>query len=255
LATAIGRRVCIEVKPGWIEFPALYAAIVAEPGSAKSPAQDLATAPLRGEPNGLRSPSQLVVTDATVEALALALRQNPLGMLYEHDELSALTSGFNRYRRGVGSDRQFFQSAWSGKLVVINRIKVVEGERELDAMTVPNPFLCVVGGLPPDLLAELSDERGREDRFIHRFLFSFPDPIHPTYSDGGVSLLTREQYGDLVRAVFEHSQQPNPLRFGESAAARWRKQAIAHVAEMSTPGFPDYLRGPWRKLEAYAARL
>jgi len=46
LGTAIGTQKCLELKPGWREFPAIYAAVVARPGGAKTPAQRLALEPL-----------------------------------------------------------------------------------------------------------------------------------------------------------------------------------------------------------------
>jgi hypothetical protein len=46
LGAAIGTRWCLEVKPGWLEYGNIYAAVVADPGSAKSPAQHFATQPL-----------------------------------------------------------------------------------------------------------------------------------------------------------------------------------------------------------------
>ena len=40
---------------------------------------------------------------------------------------------------------------------------------------VPRPYLCVVGSLTPDMLVEFEDEQGREDGFVDRFLWTFPD--------------------------------------------------------------------------------
>ena len=45
LGAAIGTSRVLEVKPGWREGPRLYAAVVAEPGSKKSPALDLVATP------------------------------------------------------------------------------------------------------------------------------------------------------------------------------------------------------------------
>jgi hypothetical protein len=47
LGAAIGTSRVLEVKPGWREGPRLYAAVVAEPGSKKSPALDLVAMPHR----------------------------------------------------------------------------------------------------------------------------------------------------------------------------------------------------------------
>src|SRR5262249_30567542 len=46
---AIWASRALEVKPGWTERPALYAAVVGPPGSAKTPALKLAAGPIYAE--------------------------------------------------------------------------------------------------------------------------------------------------------------------------------------------------------------
>lgn len=313
LGTAIGANRRIEVKPGWTESAAIYAAIVARPGGAKSPAQALALAPLhaaqerfhqeylaarrdmqasdqaqggaapKGKPDKSAKPTrckkakskgaveadharatcpdrQLVSTDSTTEALALVLRENSHGICYEQDELTALTGGFDRYRRGLGADRQFFQSVWSGQAIVINRVKQGKGGRQLDTIRVDDPFLCVVGGIQPDMLGELSDERGREEGFIHRFLFTFPEGVPSAYCPDGIDAAVRQDYGNLVDGLLcRLPVLPVPgahsLGFTPEGREIWNSFMESHTAETSDPSLPDCLRGPWRKLSAYCARF
>ena len=118
----------------------------------------------------------ILITDATTEALTIALNQNPHGLCYYVDELVGLLRGFNRYRGGVGPDRQYFQTAWSSGLINVHRImhgKPGSGRR-LDTQSVEHPFLAIVGGIQPDMLEEILDGRGRDDGFSDRFLFPFP---------------------------------------------------------------------------------
>jgi hypothetical protein len=49
LGTAIGTSRAIEIKIGWVEGPRIYDAVVADPGSKKSPALALAMAPLNAQ--------------------------------------------------------------------------------------------------------------------------------------------------------------------------------------------------------------
>jgi len=314
MGAAIGTRRCLEVKPGWEEHPAIYAAVVAKPGGCKSPAQALALAPLyaiqedlhqkflaslmeeqppqsaaesesgevvtgagtRAKKEGQgpkvckqekaaskprrRAVSQLIATDATVEALSLLLRENPHGICYAQDELTALTGGFNRYRKGLGSDREFFKSSWNCTPVVIQRVSPVKGKRELDTIRVPRPFLCIVGGIQPEMLGELSDERGREDGFPHRFLFSMPDEGPHNPSPDGVSEDTRGEYrqmiADLVsRLPVSFLADDSSVNFTDEGAAAWHSLCVDHAARMNDPSLPEHLRGPWRKLTSYAARF
>jgi hypothetical protein len=202
---------------------------------------------------------QLVSTDATTEALALVLRENPHGVLYEQDELTALTGNFDKYRRGAGADRRFYQSAWNCQPVEIDRIKVLKTGRAIDRVQLELPFVAIVGGIQPDMLNELSDDRGREDGFIHRFLFCYPDTPPQAYTELGVSDETRQGYQKLIDALL---YQPISMGFGVPAVdftpeghERWLNFMATHNTEMNDPAFPDYLRGPWRKLVAYCARF
>jgi hypothetical protein len=52
---AIGAALCIRLKHGWMEYPGVYMAIVAIPGTAKSPAFKHATEPVQRRVKQLRS--------------------------------------------------------------------------------------------------------------------------------------------------------------------------------------------------------
>jgi hypothetical protein len=295
LGAAIGTRWCIELKPGWRECACIYAAVVQPPGSAKSPAQQFATAPLykiqnrhheadvliasaatssgrptqRGKPEGNTKESEkrqketywtLISTDATTEALALVLRDNPHGVLYDQDELTALIGSFDKYRRGNGSDRQFFQSVWSCRSLEIDRVKTGKMGRLLDSIRVEVPFIAIVGGIQPDMIQALSDDRGRDDGFIDRFLFSYPNNSGLPYTDDGVSEEAMEGYQSLIERLFfqpiAFSRRKVPVApLTPEGAEMWSNFMSEHRAEMDREDFPAYLRGPWRKLATYCARF
>lgn len=194
---AVGGAAELELKPGWTEGPNLYAAIIGEPGSKKSPALRLAVEPLHrvqrrlaeqheaaseryeaelatweGQPRSERGPRpqapafpHVLTTNATQEALGPMLAASP-GVLLETDELSGWVASMDQYRHGRGDDRQFFLKCWSRVLVKTDR-------RSSPLPTlVARPCLAVVGGIQPDLLADLDDPRGRHDGFTDRLLWS-----------------------------------------------------------------------------------
>ena len=101
--------------------------------------------------------AQVFTTDGTLEALSVLLHQNRRGLAFVRDELTGWARAMNQYRSGRGADRQAWLSFWSGAEHLVNR----EGLKE--ALLLLDPFLCVAGCLPPDVLDELADERGRED--------------------------------------------------------------------------------------------
>jgi len=75
----------------------------------------------------------------------------------------------DQYRARKGADQQFWLSNWSGERIIVDRKSGEHGP-----IIVPSPFINVVGGLTPDFLSELGDQRGRQEGFLDRILFAFP---------------------------------------------------------------------------------
>lgn len=218
---AIGTSRALAIKPGWVEGPRINGAVVSDPGSRKSPALNLAMSPIykiqkqmqsqyaeekqkyekeleryekelkewnTSDGNGQKPEKptppimkQIFTTDSTLEALADLLKQNPRGLLFQRDELTGWAQSMDQYRGGRGADRQSWLSFWNGSPVIVNR------KNRKEPIILDNPFVGVVGCLPPDVLGDLADERGREDGFIHRLLFSYPDPIPPEWVEDEIT--------------------------------------------------------------------
>jgi hypothetical protein len=255
LGAAIGNSRVLEVKPGWRESARLWTAVVADPGSKKSPALAAVMRPLEERQRqlheayqhaleasqaggSLNAPvlQQLFTTDATLEALAVILAQNPRGLVFIRDELTGWVRAMNQYKGGKGADRQSWLSFWNGATVIVNRVSR-QGPIVLD-----NPFVSVTGCLPPDVLGELADERGREDGFIHRILFAFPNPIPLAWTDAALSLGTQQDYTLVFTALWGlqpatlsgESQVPAVVQFtseGRTAFVTWIN---THYTEMGS---------------------
>ncbi|WP_165070849.1 DUF3987 domain-containing protein [Paludisphaera rhizosphaerae] len=278
-SAAIGRSAELEVKPGYRESAALFIAAVGGPSSGKSPAISIAMKPIRdleiqaraeweeehrawkqtkeedrGEEPALR---RIYTTDPTTEALGPILQANPRGMAITPDELTKFILGMDQYKGGKGGDRPFYLSAWSGHPVQVDRAK-----NALKPIFVPHPFLTVAGGLTPDMGSSLVEGKGRDDGFIARFLFCFPEPIPRPYSRRGVHPEVAEDWRRLVNGLWarpmletDAGPRPNVVRMTPAAADAWFGACNAHRAEMYAIDFPRSLEGCWGKLEQYAARL
>jgi hypothetical protein len=279
LGAAIGTTRVLEVKPGWHARPLLWAAVVAEPGSKKSPALDAATAPLqarqcqlykgyedafksydpRGGTDAPRMP-QLFTTDATVEALAVLLEQNPRGLAFIKDDLTGWVHAMNQYKRGKGADRQYWLSFWNGATVIVNR-----KHRKLPIF-LARPFVSVTGCLPPDVLGDLADARGRKDGFMDRILFAFPDPSPITWTDAALHAETQAGYAAVLEKLWrlepgtpdgnhESTQEPVVRKFSPESAAAFVAWLRSHYAELNAPTLSEHLRGPYVKLDGLCAGL
>ena len=284
-ASAIGSTHEVELKPGWCERATLWGAVIGDTGTAKSPAMRIAIKAIderqrqldnryrvaqqdyeeaqqraqRGEtverlPRPVRQ--QVKTTDATVEALADVLEANPRGVLMARDELSALTNGLNQYRGGKGADREFYLSSWAGASALINR--------RLRSVALGDACLSIVGAIPPGALITLNGESGREDGFIHRFLFAWPGPVKHRWTETVISPEVEQRYRELYRQLFQlqwaisdEPAAPRPRRLGLTPSARVLfigfYDTIHEEAESAET--PVAMRGPLAKMPVQVARL
>jgi hypothetical protein len=295
-ASAVGAARSLEVKAGWTEKPGLYAVIVSKPGTTKTPALRAVMAPLYQEQDRLhedhkaavrkyredldayrqaaQAPEEggppperpaepgamphLFAVDTTVEALARNLLDNRKGILLFRDELTAWVRSLDMYR-SRGADRQFYLTAWSGEMVKVDR----KGQHD-QPVIIPHPFVCVLGAIQPDLLAELEAEGGREDGFLHRLLFSYPPEGQvPGWVDDE---LTEEDVLDWqlvlgrllnLRPVKPEgsSERPKPLQLSPEGRQAFKKFCDGLAGQMNDEDFPAELVGPCSKLKSHCGRF
>lgn len=295
IGTGIGSSLEIELKPGWREGANVYLFVVADPGAKKTPginrgveaiyaaqrrlgaryaaAQEAHERRLAEYENstraqrqqqGLMKPkppefSHVVTTDATMEALAPMLAGGR-GVVLHKDEGLGWVKSMDAYRSGRGGDRQNYLSAWSRQTIKVDR----KGNPE--PIIVHRPSLSVVGGIQTDLLGELADAAAREDGFIDRLLWVFPDPVPDVWNEGGTPSATRLAVESLIWRLCQlpgrvedrngrSERQPWVVRLDPVAKAAWGEWYAAHSAEMASERFPTRLRGPWAKMPGQLARL
>lgn len=212
------------------------------------------------QPTPPSKPILLRVTtgDATTESLALLLRDNPRGFIMSNDELAGWVRSQNQYRGGKGADKQFYLGVWSGQPLIIDR-------KGKEPIIVPHPFLNVMGGIQPDMLPLLADEKGRADGFLDRILVSFPETIPlPHWSNQSVDAHIKQQWSDTLQILFnlemqhiedEDIDRPQIVHFTADGHAAWVEWLNSHIDEINSPALDAALRGPWLKLTSYSLRL
>lgn len=281
--TAIGQSVNIEIKRGWVEAPLLYAILVADPGKAKTPAIRAATRPLVDIDKALHDKSKLareaweerkkahakddsapppgpeppqlrsIVKDITRESLCLVLADNARGVLCSPDEATAWIGSWNQYK-AKGTDEQFWLSLYSGDPVSVDR----KGGRE--SVFVPHPFCSVIGGIQPDLLASLRDDRGRDNGLLDRIVFSYPNtfPVRQ-WTNKELSPEAERDWSDIIdrlesvnMRVVDDCPRPWEATFTPDARARFVSWFNANGQEMEAL---DSRAGALSKSEARMARL
>ncbi len=282
VATAIGATRSVKAKSSWTESARLYLACIAEPGSAKTPAQNFVMQPLFNKQTMLhdefrrlkkeatdagKSPphyKHLLTTDATIEALANILRFNSRGIMFYADEISGWARGMGQYKQGKGGDRQFWLKAWSGGQHSVDRVK--DGG---EPMFIESPFVNVMGGIQPDMLSELSDEHGRQDGFMHRLLFSYPEAMPMSlWTDAVPDTEATTAWHSTIERLMDMKFQkgkheltgeehfrPRYSEFDPAGRSLFINWINDHVRETWEKEFNPLLLGPWSKMKSYALRL
>lgn len=194
-ATAMGSHYMIKVRDGWIEMATLFMVLVGKPGINKSAPLTIFTKPLEEIDMGLfqqylndfkqyklkrkskeisdldEEPvrRQLVIKDATQEALLKGLYENQHGFGGIYDELGSFLKSFNKYN-GNGGDEELMLSLFSGKSISVNR-------KNSPPFLIAKPFLSIIGSLQPQILISLLGNNRIDNGLTHRFLFAFPDQV------------------------------------------------------------------------------
>jgi hypothetical protein len=104
---------------------------------------------------------QKIYNDATTEALAVALCENPEGLLYHADELAGWLAGMDAYRAKGGKDRAFWLQAKEGGDFTVNR-------KLSERICVENCAISVLGGIQPDKIRALKLGMS-DDGLLQRF--------------------------------------------------------------------------------------
>jgi hypothetical protein len=277
----IGNRVHIILKRGFVQYPTLFAAVIAEPGSAKTPAMLAAQWPMsqlqrenvelykqqlaeyeveleaylakpkdeRGTKPAKPALQHLYSSDLTLEALVGMLSNSP-GVAILRDEILSWVTSLDQYRGGKGSDRQQYLSLWSG-----SPIKSDRAGRE--TIYAANPVACVFGGIQPDALTGLHDPNGRRDGWIERLLLFFPE-VRPTgWTDDELDPQLAEPLVDAFRRLRNggrgDSAQPLGVQLSSGAKAVWREWYDDN--EATTDVTRGLRRGFYSKLPNQVARL
>ncbi len=290
LAGAIGNTRAFEIKKGWKETCQIFAAVVGKPGSGKSPAQKIGVAPAnklqleyreiyrlkrqayeeekreydnlpkddreKETPPPEPRPDDVYTDNATVEATGALLARNPRGLLQKNDELAAHFKGMNQYKGGQGSDPYFYNSAFSGQTVKVDR----KGDLD-NPLIVPHPFLSIVGGIQPDVLSEVGSDKDEGSR--DRYLIAYPEdmPPAPFSFENTIDPVAQKKYEALYYSVYALKPQlfdgrPGPFVLELSQEAKEAfAEAMDRISGEIAGGMPARLGGVWAKLRTYLPRL
>lgn len=274
-AGAVGNTVAIHAKGSWFERPNIWEAVIGEPGSGKSPANDYARAPIDAlqrsawdeyqvrleqwdaecaeikAAKGTKSPfperpvlAHYYTTDATMEALSTILSTSP-GATMTRDEIVGWVKSHDAYKKG--GDRQNWLSLWAGSPLKVDR-------RGSGTIYILQPCVPVAGGIQPEMLTDLGEEADRRDGFIERFLMLWPDAKPQKWTAGDIN---PETLANVVN-IFRRLRVPQPANSSDSVLeltsdartvfAEWYDQNGGIIAESTGLAAGFYAKYPGQVL-------
>ncbi|MEM8549173.1 MAG: DUF3987 domain-containing protein [Verrucomicrobiota bacterium] len=271
-AGAIGTTRRMQVKEGWYEPAVIWAFVVAESGTLKSPALELAVLPAedqqrilmekyKQEKHATRNDqsgdsetplSRVMISDTTIEAVIAILAQNPRGLFLYCDEASGWVGSFDQYKKSNNADESKWLLIHGARLLMTDR---KTGEQP--TIMVPRAAISVSGGIQPGVLNRVITQERRESGFAARIIFTIPPRRAKRWTNESISDKATQSYSEHIRRLYtlqpNDDGEPIDLPMTPEAQALFIQFYNDHNEEGQ--GHRGDMAAAWSKLEGYAARL
>jgi hypothetical protein len=244
-AALIGNARSIQLKRGFTEPAILWAAIVGDSGTLKSPALAVATGPMyrlqryldkkfqkefakyenedkpnyesrkaeakkKGEPFDEKPPEKpveerVVGGDLTIEKVAELLEDNPKGILVARDELGSWLGSFTRYK-SKGAGSDL--PNW----LEISRGGTLQYDRKTGdrrRVFVRHASASVCGGIQPGTLARALDAAAFEAGLPARFLMAMPPKRRKVWTEMEISEEAEDAFARLLEQLQALTMMPD----------------------------------------------
>ncbi len=269
VSVAIGNKIKLKHKTGWLEGANLYSIIIGKPGDGKSHALSFMQKPIQKIEKELYEEYQMLVTeyeretesgnqlpkpklkqylinDSTSEAVLKNHSINEKGVGILVDEIRAFFNGLNKYRGG--NDEELYLSAFSGK-----PIKVTRTTKE--TVRIDDSHISIVGSIQPKMLGRAFKGQKMNNGFIDRFLFFWPEKcVRIKWNSNEIDHAILDQYNERIKDIYHYTEKlekPNILKF----EPRVRK-FLHSWQNMNQDEFEfEHERGTIVKLEQYILRF
>ncbi|MGO9018706.1 MAG: DUF3987 domain-containing protein [Syntrophobacteraceae bacterium] len=256
---AIGQTRAIRIKQGWIEYPNLYLALVGRSGVGKSPATKRVFRPVfemekqwyeqyqeqvramqegnEGSADGRPTWRQLIVEDASPEALSDALAGNSRGIMWYRDELMGLLLELDRYSGKNGATKTRLMSAYDSGPWKVNRISSRRNT------FIAHATLSIFGTIQPMALPEIFSSLDSATGFLPRFIFLRADrDTPPFWTDEVIQEETNTALSEMIQTFLNYG-------FGEDD-----KSLIVNIGPAARKKYiswyDEQVAEPWRNLDA-----
>jgi hypothetical protein len=188
---------------------------------------------------------QYLINDFTPEAMASAHENNTHGIMISRDELSGWLNDIGRYVKS--GEIQNLLTMWSGKPVCYNRVCK-------DPIRINEPFVSILGGIPPGLLTELSKDNRDLSGFLPRFCFINPDYAEkPKYRKSTLNAEFFISYAKYIKNILSINTLQE-FRLSDEAESLYEKFYNMNCNRYDNEKV-EYLKGVYAKLDIILLRL
>jgi hypothetical protein len=201
--------------------------------------------------------TRIVVSDITIEKLALVLADNDRGVLLERPELTAWINSFTRYagKDTASSDLPHWLSIFDTDSILVDR---KSGDRP--SIYVPHAAVSIIGGMQPGIWRRVIGQSYYDSGLAARMLLTWPPAKRRKWTDAAASQSSVVAYGQLLENLLavqlpldEDGPSPFTIRLTPEANSAWVR-FFDEWAERVDAATGDQ-RAMLSKLERYAARL
>ncbi|NLX21648.1 MAG: DUF3987 domain-containing protein [Phycisphaerae bacterium] len=137
---------------------------------------------------------RVMVSDVTVEKLAVLLNENPRGLVVVRDELASWLGSFDRYSQGKGADMPAWLSMYDASSVVVDR-------KTSGSVFVERAAVSVLGSIQPRTLRRLFGNAERESGLLGRFCLVEPPEQLGLWSDKSLSETAADGWRSTIEGL------------------------------------------------------
>jgi hypothetical protein len=280
-AGAVGNSFIIKPKWDWAEPCVLWLPTVGESGDLKSPPYKAAVRPLvrlqmgsdreyekaaavhaaldkkdqvaqkkAGQSPGPRQ--SFYITDATVQAVAVALRDRPKGCLLAAGELRTWFESFTRFAPGGVSD----QSHWL-EMFDAGDVRKIRVGGDSKVISIPSAAVSITGTIQPGIFAKACTQENAESGLLARLWPAMPPPPDQGWTDSQEPTRQIADYAKLLETLLAQPYNPDAFRVAlrfSADAQKWFVEWVTSWARRRRLADPEE-KPLLAKLKGGAARL
>lgn len=188
---------------------------------------------------------KIIISDSTPEIRYQYMATN--GVVNVRDELNGFFKDIGRYTNS--GEVENLMSSWSRQDFSIDRVSAASFE-------VENPFLSIIGGIQPQVLAEAFGAKGfAESGFIPRWLFVVPTDsrVPDSVSEKLIDKDLENEWYSLIISLWRMERREFRLNTEAEQAYQGYMRRTSDI--MNAPDCEDVIRAMYAKLRIYCLRF